>query len=70
MIKSLSNPPEAVIDELITKKDLSRRLKLSIRKVELMVNAAEIPVIRIGSSVRFNWAAVMQALETSAGVSR
>ena len=49
--------------ELITKKETSRRLKVCVRKVELMVNAGEIPVIRMGSSVRFNWPAVLQALE-------
>lgn len=59
------NKPEAVTDELITKKETARRLKLCTRKVELMVNAGEIPVIRIGSSVRFNWPAVLNALETT-----
>lgn len=54
---------EAITDELITKKEVARRLKLSIRKVELMVNADEIPVIRIGRAVRFDWSAVLNALE-------
>ena len=56
---------EAVTDELITKKETARRLKVCVRKVELMVNAGEVPVIRLGSSVRFNWQAVLSALETN-----
>jgi excisionase family DNA binding protein len=56
---------EAVIDELITKKEIANRLKLCTRKIELMVNAGEIPVVRIGSAVRFNWNAVLQTLENS-----
>lgn len=65
MQNPIKNQQEAVTDELITKKETARRLKLCTRKVELMVNAGEIPVIRIGSSVRFNWPAVLNALETT-----
>jgi len=56
---------EAVAHELITKKETARRMKVCVRKVELMVNAGEIPVIRLGSSERFNWQAVLSALETN-----
>jgi excisionase family DNA binding protein len=56
---------EAVIDELITKKETAKRLKLCTRKIELMVKAKEIPVIRIGSAVRFNWVAVLASLEAT-----
>ena len=56
---------EAVIDELITKKELARRVKICTRKIELMVTGGEIPVIRIGSAVRFNWVAVLASLEAT-----
>ncbi len=50
-------------DELLTKPEIAKRLKLCTRKVELMVNAGEIPAIKIGSSVRFDWLKVLAALE-------
>lgn len=49
--------------ELLTKDTLAKRLKLSTRKIELMVNAREIPAIKIGTSVRFNWERVLEILE-------
>lgn len=61
MTKSTDN--RANIDELLTKPQLAKRLKLCTRKIELMVNAGEIPVIRIGTSVRFNWQRVLEQLE-------
>jgi len=51
--------------ELLTKATVAKRLKLCERKVELMVNAKEIPVIKIGASVRFNWTRVIEALENN-----
>lgn len=54
---------QAEAQELLTKKELARRLKLCTRMIELMVNDKRIPVIRIGSAVRFNWNAVLIALE-------
>ncbi len=65
-MKNINTPKlEAVIDELITKKETAKRLKLCTRKIELMVKAKEIPVIRIGSAVRFNWVAVLASLEAT-----
>lgn len=52
-------------DELITKDMVAKRLKLCTRKIELMVNAGEIPAIKIGASVRFNWNRVLEALENN-----
>jgi len=52
-----------ITNELITKAELAKRLKLCQRKIELMVNSNEIPIIKIGSSVRFNWLKVLSALE-------
>jgi len=55
---------EAQALELITKKEVAKRCKLCGRKIELMMKAGEIPFIKIGSAVRFNWLAVLHALET------
>jgi len=52
-------------EELITKHELAKRLKLCTRKIELMVNAGEIPAIRIGSSIRFSWEQVIEAIQNS-----
>lgn len=60
-----TQPEATLVSELITKAETAKRLKFCVRKVELMVNAGEIPVIRIGSAVRFNWHAVLAALETN-----
>jgi len=57
------NKTRDAASELITKTELAKRLKLCTRKIELMVNCGEIPVVRIGSSVRFNWLKVLTALE-------
>jgi len=57
--------PKDVTRELILKDELAKRLKVCTRKVELMVNAGEIPVIKIGTAVRFNWEKVLAALETN-----
>ena len=54
---------EAPTEELITKKEVAKRLKLCTRMIEIMVNDGRIPVIRIGSSVRFNWNSVLSSLE-------
>lgn len=56
-------PTGTPTDELLTKNALARRLKLCERKVELMVKAGEIPAIKIGRSVRYNWQRVLEALE-------
>ena len=59
------NTTTGAASELLTKNAIAKRLKLCQRKVELMVNDGEIPVIRIGSSVRFNWQRVLEALENN-----
>ena len=56
---------EAPTAELITKPELSRRLKVCVRMVELQTNKGIIPAIRIGSSVRYNWQDVLIALKNN-----
>ena len=49
--------------ELITKKELSRRLRVSSRKIELDRN---LPCIRWGRTVRYDWGEVLAYVRKSA----
>jgi len=62
--KSIPTKTEAPAQELVTKKEVAKRLKLCKRMIEIMVNDGRIPAIKIGRSVRFNWNAVLEALES------
>jgi excisionase family DNA binding protein len=57
--------PICVPDNLLMKGELARRMQVSERKIELMMNKGEIPFIKIGTSVRFNWERVLVALENN-----
>jgi len=46
----------AVSDELLTKKELAKRLRVSERKIEM---DTELPCIRWGRTVRFDWQEVV-----------
>ena len=50
--------------ELLTKKELAKRLKVCERTIENMCNEGTIPRIVFGRSVRFKWSDVLAALET------
>lgn len=58
-----NNKIVALPQELIDKKELSKRLKVCARTVELQSNQKIIPVIRVGSSVRYSWPEVLAALK-------
>jgi hypothetical protein len=47
-------------DELLTKKELAMRLRVSERKIELDL---ELPRIRWGRTVRFDWGEVVAFLK-------
>ena len=51
-------------NELITKRELSRRLRVSQRKIEL---DNHLPCIRWGRSVRYDWSSVLEYLRTKGG---
>ena len=55
------NPPAPV--EIIDRPELLKRLALTEPTVIRYEKKGKIPVIRIGSSVRYNWQAVIKALE-------
>lgn len=49
--------------ELIDRKELCKRLSLSTPTIMQWERKGTIPCIRIGESVRYNWPAVIEALE-------
>ena len=58
MLTKISDVTEP--SELLTKKELARRLRVSERKIEL---DADLPRIRWGRTVRFDWSEVMSFLK-------
>ena len=50
-------------EEIIDRKELRRRLNITEPTVMRWEKRKKIPVIRIGSSVRYNWSAVVKSLE-------
>ena len=62
----ISNIPQAatlVPPEIIDSKELCKRLNLSDETVMKWRKKKKIPYIRIGTSVRYNWPAVIEFLE-------
>lgn len=56
-----SEPPNA--DALLRKREIARRLNVSVRTIENWVSAGRIPCLKIGRVTRFDWVAVRKALE-------
>jgi hypothetical protein len=50
-------------DDLITKKELAKRLHKTPRCIELWMRRRYLPYIKLGRSVLFNWPDVVKALE-------
>jgi excisionase family DNA binding protein len=59
---SAKPPPNSI--EIITQDELSKRLMISKPTLIRWVRKKKIPLIRIGKSVRYNWQAVIEALES------
>lgn len=55
------NDESAETSELLTKKELARRLRVSERKIEL---DTKLPLIRWGRTVRYDWNEVLRFLKT------
>lgn len=60
---NLGHKTDSIVIGLITRKELCKRLNLSTPTIMLWERKGLIPVIRIGESVRYNWPAVIEALE-------
>jgi excisionase family DNA binding protein len=52
----------ALDDALLTKQALAPRLNCSVRTVDEWMRKGKLPYIKVGKSVRFRWADVMQKL--------
>lgn len=51
--------------ELLTKKELAKRLKVCQRTIEVLCNDSKIPRIVFGRNVRYKWRDVLSALDNS-----
>lgn len=60
----------APVEGYITKQEVARRLKKSIRTVENWQRKGLIPFVKAGHSVLFNWPAVQAHLNQNFGVNR
>lgn len=63
---SLANPP----DEMITKKDLALKLKVTIRTIENWQREGFLPYMKISSVVLFHWPEVVEHLKANFKVCR
>jgi excisionase family DNA binding protein len=52
----------------VTRVELAQILRISVRKVDSMIAEREIPVLRLGKSVRFRWCEVEAHLEAKCRV--
>jgi len=52
----------ALDDALLTKRALAPRLNCSVRTVDEWMRKGKLPYIKVGKSVRFRWADVLQKL--------
>lgn len=55
-------------DELLKKPELSRRLKISTRTLDEWMRNGRIPFLKIGKTVRFRWADVLEHLQNKGRV--
>jgi excisionase family DNA binding protein len=49
-------------DELITKRELARRLRLSTRTIDAWMRTKHLPYLKCGKTVRFLWTDVLEKL--------
>jgi len=65
MQKSLSNEQsiDRATDELLSKKEVAARLRISPRTLDQWMHAGRVPFLKIAKSVRFRWSSVVEKLE-------
>jgi excisionase family DNA binding protein len=56
--KSVGDRERSIHEELLTREEVARVLKLSVRTVDRLIASEQIPFIKIDSSVRFRWAEI------------
>gem|GEM_PF-3318260 len=52
------------VSELITKKEVAKKLRVTTRTIDNLTNQGVITRIKLGSSSRYNWQQVLQSLES------
>jgi len=62
LLYSMSNKTLNINDRLISKRELAERLTLSIRTVSNLTKSGQIPFVKIGSRILFDWKNVRKAL--------
>ena len=67
LVKNINQVPAAQPVEVIDTQELCKRLDLSEPTIITWRKKKTIPFFRIGSSVRFNWLKVVEALEKRNG---
>ncbi|HMK18126.1 MAG TPA: helix-turn-helix domain-containing protein [Chitinophagaceae bacterium] len=63
ILKNIPSAYVAQVPEIINSKELCKRLDLSEPTLIAWRKKKAIPFIRIGSSIRYNWPKVVEALE-------
>ena len=64
-VSTQGQPPTVSADEtLLRKSEIARRLKKSVRTVDDWMKHGRLPYIKVGRSVLFRWAAVLEKLES------
>jgi len=53
-----------VSDALLTKGEIARRLRLSLRTIDEWMRTKHLPYIKAGRTVRFRWEDVLSKLQT------
>jgi excisionase family DNA binding protein len=53
---------ERASDDLLTKRQLARKLQIAPRTLDLWMRKGRIPFLKLGKSVRFRWQDVLEKL--------
>jgi excisionase family DNA binding protein len=56
------NTADRLGDGLLTKRELARRLRLSLRTIDAWMRTKHLPYIKAGKTVRFRWEDVLEKL--------
>ena len=62
--------PTAESDEMLTKKELAVRLKMTVRTVENWQRRGALPFVKVGKVVLFHWSDVVAHLKSNFRVCR
>ena len=60
----MSDSYTASLTELVTKKDLAKKLSVTTRTIDNLTNRGIISRIKVGANSRYDWNEVVQALKS------